>query len=473
MDGLRPYPAYRDSGVRWLGALPVAWKSCRFRFLFREVDRRSVDGREVHLSMSQKRGLIEASEMDRRSLVSESYAGGKLCEPDDLVLNRLKAHLGVFSLAKRSGVVSPDYTVLRKIQPVLPQYFEHVLRSSAVRHELRVRAKGLVEGFWRLYTGDLYDIVVPVPPISEQAAIIRFLADMDRAVGGGIRACQRSIRLLEAQRRTVAEEAVTRGLRRNAPVKPSGSQWLGDMPAHWSVARLKFLTTHVIDCLHATPLYDENGAFPAIRTADVHPGRLLLGTARRVNESQYRLWTARLAPREGDILYTREGERFGIAATVPAGVDLCISQRMMFFRVSPPHSSRYLMWQMNCRHVYDQAAMDLLGTAAPHVNVDTIKNFWLLVPPPDEQVQIADRIDRAVQPIDIAIERERKQIALLRELRTRLVADVVTGQLDVREAAAQLPDLRPEDADLDLGPEAAGDDTLAEEAADPEAPGDE
>jgi type I restriction enzyme S subunit len=147
-----------------------------------------------------------------------------------------------------------------------------------------------------------------------------------------------------------------------------------------------------------------------------------------------------MAPSQGDILYTREGERFGIAALVPAEVKLCISQRMMAFRIHPDHNSAYAMWQINCRHAYAQAAADLIGAAAPHVNVMRIRNFRLALPPRREQDEIVNTIAEELAVPDAAIAKAQEEIALLREYRTRLIADVVTGKLDVREAAARLPE---------------------------------
>ncbi|QDU09642.1 restriction endonuclease subunit S [Gimesia aquarii] len=176
--GLDPHIKLKPSGVKWIGDVPEHWEVQRCRYIFREVDKRSLDGSELHLSMSQKLGLVPSHQVDNRTLVSENYAGGKLCEVNDLVLNRLKAHLGVFSLARNDGVISPDYTVLRAIDICGVEYFEHLLKSPACRYELRVRAKGIVEGFWRLYTDDFYDIRLPVPPAEERNQIVARLAEI-------------------------------------------------------------------------------------------------------------------------------------------------------------------------------------------------------------------------------------------------------------------------------------------------------
>ena len=176
--GLRNGVAAKDSGAEWLGDIPEHWRTMRCKYLFSERDERSQDGSEQHLSMSQKYGLVADSQLDERRMLSESYVGGKLCNKDDLVLNRLKAHLGVFALAPQSGVISPDYTVLRpNTERILPSFAETVLKSDCCRGELHIRVRGIIEGFWRLYTDDFNTIVLPVPPLDEQAEIMEYIVE--------------------------------------------------------------------------------------------------------------------------------------------------------------------------------------------------------------------------------------------------------------------------------------------------------
>lgn len=176
--GLHGGIATKRSGVEWIGDIPEHWQTMRCKYLFSERDERSKEGTEQHLSMSQKYGLVPDSQLDERRMLSESYAGGKLCYKDDLVLNRLKAHLGVFALSPQSGVISPDYTVLMpNTERVLPAFAETVLKSDRCRGELRIRVRGIIEGFWRLYTDDFNTIVLPVPPIEEQAEIMEYIIE--------------------------------------------------------------------------------------------------------------------------------------------------------------------------------------------------------------------------------------------------------------------------------------------------------
>lgn len=170
----------KDSGVEWIGMIPEHWSVIRCKYVFTERDERSIAGEEEHLSMSQKYGLVPDSKLDERRMLSETYVGGKICYKNDLVLNRLKAHLGVFALSPQKGVISPDYTVLvPNAERILPTYGEAVLKSDLCRRELRIRVRGIIEGFWRLYTDDFNTIVIPLPTLKEQRQIMEYIGALD------------------------------------------------------------------------------------------------------------------------------------------------------------------------------------------------------------------------------------------------------------------------------------------------------
>lgn len=207
--GLDPNVPFKPSGIPWLGDISKHWQVLRSKYIFREVDDRSATGEETHLSMSQKFGLIPSAQMEGRRLVSESYVGAKICERGDLVLNRLKAHLGVFALAPERGLVSPDYTVFRPARPMVPRYFEAVYRTPACRVELRQRAKGIVQGFWRLYTDDFYDVRVPVPAVDEQRAIMDALDSELSTINTVISVTESEITLLREYRTRLVADVVT------------------------------------------------------------------------------------------------------------------------------------------------------------------------------------------------------------------------------------------------------------------------
>jgi type I restriction enzyme S subunit len=227
--GLNPAAALKPSGIDWLGDIPAEWEVLRGKYLFREVDTRSQDGKETHLSMSQKFGLVPASQLNERHFLSSSYAGGKLVHKGDIVLNRLKAHLGVFQLAWQDGVISPDYTVFRPLHNHSAQYFELVLRSSAIRPELSCRVKGLVEGFWRLYTDDFYNIQLPVPPAKEQLRIVESCQVETVELDAAIRVAQREINHIREYRTRLISDVVTGKIDVRHLAPQAGSEDLEDM----------------------------------------------------------------------------------------------------------------------------------------------------------------------------------------------------------------------------------------------------
>lgn len=182
VSGVANKHSMKPCNIKWIGAIPAHWKVMRCKYLFSERDERSVEGKETHLSMSQKYGLIPDDQLGEKRMLSESYAGAKICYQNDLILNRLKAHLGVFALAPQLGVISPDYTVLiPNTDLILPEFAEMVLKSQRCRRELRIRVRGVTEGFWRLYTDDFNTISIPVPPLEEQHQIMNAVSSyMDK-----------------------------------------------------------------------------------------------------------------------------------------------------------------------------------------------------------------------------------------------------------------------------------------------------
>lgn len=200
----------KDSGEEWIGEIPEHWNVIRCKYVFSERDERSVAGEEEHLSMSQKYGLVPDSKLDERRMLSESYAGGKICYKDDLVLNRLKAHLGVFALAPQKGVISPDYTVLvPNTERILPAYGEAVLKSDLCRRELRIRVRGIIEGFWRLYTDDFNTIVIPLPLLEEQARIMEYLSALNEKFAALKQNLEQEIATLQELRTRMISDVVT------------------------------------------------------------------------------------------------------------------------------------------------------------------------------------------------------------------------------------------------------------------------
>ena len=208
--GLNPSACPKNTRAEWMGSVPMGWQEMRVKDICREKNVRSVDGKEPHLSMSQRKGLVTDDDDTTRPFLSESYVGGKVCNENDLVLNRLKAHLGVFAIAPQLGVVSPDYTVLKiNMNRIIPKYAEYLLKCNSCRKELTTRVRGITEGFWRLYTEDLYSIRICIPSIAEQSQILAAIKEKEDIVKSAVLMIQKEIELITEYKKTLISNVVT------------------------------------------------------------------------------------------------------------------------------------------------------------------------------------------------------------------------------------------------------------------------
>ena len=207
--GLDPNAKLVPSGIDWIGEIPEGWNTIRIKYLLRERKERSETGEEEPLSMSQKCGLIPTKDMDMIPNMASSFIGAKVVHISDLVFNKLKAHLGVFSVSKYYGLVSPDYAVYFSTGRTELKYLEYLFKTPQCIGEFRKRSTGVGAGLTRLYTADLFSILIPFPPLSEQHSIATYLdekcADIDRLIA----LKQQKIEALKDYKKSIIYEAVT------------------------------------------------------------------------------------------------------------------------------------------------------------------------------------------------------------------------------------------------------------------------
>lgn len=209
IKGLDPTAPMKDSGVEWIGEIPAAWDTVRVKQLLRERKERSAEGKEEPLSMSQKVGLVPTKTLDAIPNPASSYVGAKLAFVNDLVFNKLKAHLGVFSVSKYDGLVSPDYAVYYSTGVVDLKYLEYLFKPPQCISEFSKRSTGIAAGLTRLYTDGLFAIECPLPPKDEQQAIVAYLDEKWTQIDRLIAIKQAKIEKLEQYKRSLIYEYVT------------------------------------------------------------------------------------------------------------------------------------------------------------------------------------------------------------------------------------------------------------------------
>ncbi|MFO0369564.1 MAG: restriction endonuclease subunit S, partial [Armatimonadota bacterium] len=238
----------KDTGLSWIPNIPSHWDVKRAKLILREVDSRSANGDEVLLSVSQYTGVTPRrtrDNSDEQDTRSERLVGYKKVAAGDLVVNIMLAWNGSLGASKFDGVVSPAYCVYRFEGDNQPDYYHHLLRTDAYNGRIKVDSRGVVDSRLRLYSENLFRVELPVPPPDEQAQIVRFIRHLDQRVNRLIKTKRRLIELLNEQKQAIIHRAVTRGLDPTVPLKPSGIDWLGDVPEHWTIRKVSrtFRTT--------------------------------------------------------------------------------------------------------------------------------------------------------------------------------------------------------------------------------------
>lgn len=415
IDGLRPYPHTKPTSLAWLPELPVSWDIRRAKYSFQEADDRSAQGDEELLSVSHKTGVTPRSQKNITMFLAESYEGYKLCRQGDVVVNTMWAWMAALGVSRHVGIVSSAYGVYRPrpTSQFEPQYLDYLLRTKAYRAEYLRSSRGVTTSRLRLYPPDFLNIPFVQPPLDEQGLIVRFLDWHGAQTAKLIRAKKKLIALLNEQKQGIIRRAMTRGFDPNAKLKPSGILWLGDVPEGWEVKRLKW----------ATRLQ---------RGYDLPADKRIAGPYPVVSSGG-------IIDRHAEWKVTAPGVvmgRYGSTEAVfyieedfwPHNTSLFVTD----FQGNLPWWCYYLLRTIS--------KSDHSGkSAVPGVDRKDLFDIVVTVPPYDDQVEVVRGIEGQSAELNKAILKIESEISLIQEFRTRLVADVVTGKLDVRAAAANLP----------------------------------
>lgn len=426
ISDLKPYPEYKESGRPWIGQIPRNWSIIRIKNVLQELDCRSLDGKGTLLSLSRVRGLIRHCDMTDKVQSAKNLVGYKRYELGHIVMNRMQAWSGMFGAGPIEGLVSPDYAVFKVLGGHDTRIVLERLKAPDLVRQFALESKGIGSGFNRLYTDRFGGIPITLPPLAEQAVIVLFVDWANRRLERATRAKRKVIALLEERKEIIIQRAVTRGLDPSVPIKPSCIPWLGEIPQHWEVRRLKnlahFQSGEGITALEIEP----KGDYP------VYGGNGLRGYTNRYTHDGHHVLIGRQGALCGNINYA-QGKFFA-------------SEHAVVTTLRPDHSVEWfgeLLRVMNLNQ-YSQSA------AQPGLAVEFIKNLSAPVPPVAEQKAIVVEFQQRTVGLIATISRLEREIGLLHEYRTRLVSDVVTGKLDVREQATRLPIEAAEPADTGI-----------------------
>ena len=463
IEGLHPYPEYKVSRLPWAPEIPSHWELVPNRALLKR--RKALVGKEhvkFQLLSLTKGGVIVRDISTGKGKFSSDMGTSQEVRPGDFIfcLFDIPETPRTVGLSKHRGMITSAYTLFepRNLSSVEARYLEQFYIAMDNRKLLSPLYSGLRN---TIPPSRFLGAKTPRPSSDEQAAIVRFLDHANGKIERFIRAKRKLIGLLNEQKRFIINRAVTRGLDPHVPLKPSGIPWLGDIPKHWEAPLLGRFLSKI-----------EQGWSPVAAEGALTDQQWCVLTLSSVRRGVFDpaavkpIKASEVIPREievhnGDFLLTRSNTRERVG-------DVCIVEEArqrtllcdLIYRLSLRKDAlvpRFLMLQLLCYFGRGQIERDARGSSGtmPKISQGHIKSWRVLLPAIQEQKDIVATIARESEPINDAIVQAQRETALIEEYRTRLVADVVTGKLDVRAAAAKLPEISPED--LSAGEIPAGD----------------
>jgi type I restriction enzyme S subunit len=427
------YPAYKDSGVEWLGEVPEHWEVKRIASLYREVVEQGSDELPV-LSVSIHHGVSDSElseeEMDRKVTRSEDRSKYKRVSAGDLVYNMMRAWQGAFGTVCVEGMVSPAYVVARPTSIVPSTWIEYLLRTDPAINEIKRFSRGITDFRLRLYWDEFKNLRVCLPPCNERDALLEFLDRETAKIDALIAEQLRLIELLQEKRQAVISHAVTKGLNPDAPMKDSGVEWLGEVPEHWEVRKLSQLcdgigsgTTPKSD---VPEFYEEEG-IPWIVTGDLKDC-LLETCSNHITVKAMAEHSALKLYDIGSVVVAMYGATIGKAAIL--GMRATVNQACCVLPPSDQVLGGFLLLFVLAARV--QLISLATGGGQPNINQEVVRSLRIPLPPVADQQEIIQRVGASLETLDSVASFAALQVEILQERRSALISAAVTGQIDVR-----------------------------------------
>ena len=436
-EALPTYEEYKDSGLAWLGSIPSDWSIVRNKEIFKERGSVSNTGKETLLTVSHITGVTPRSEKNVNMFMAETMVGYKICHEGDLIINTMWAWMGALGTSNELGICSPSYNVYMPQKGISynRRYFDYLFRIPNAVMEMTRNSKGIVSSRLRLYAKDFFQIETVLPSLREQEAIATYLdiktAQIDRKIDLLTQKAQR----YEELKRSLINETVTRGLDKSVPMKDSGIEWIGEIPKHWEVQRLKDLAniqnSNVDKKSHLNEIPIKLCNYVDVYKNDFIDSSLdfMEATATKEEIKKFRI-------EEGDVFITKDSETCDDIA-IPAlacetfeGV-IC-GYHLTQIRVKPKKLVGAYLFRLFQSDKYGfRFVVSAKGITRVGLGQSAISDALTPIPPIDEQKAIAEYLDQKIVHIDQIIENVNVQIEIQKELRKTLINDVVTGKIKV------------------------------------------
>ena len=431
----KQYPSYKPSGVEWLGDVPDEWDIYPFWHLFnrKEITNKT---QEQLLSVYLDRGVILHSEgggmVHKPADNLEKY---QLVEVNDFVMNNQQAWRGSVGVSPYKGIVSPAYLIFSFNKKICaPKFFKYFLRDKGVVDQFMIASMsvGTIQRQvkWHL----LKTIQLSIPSLIEQNTIANFLDTETARIDNLISKQEKLIELLEEQRKSIISHAVTKGLNPNAPMKDSGVEWLGEVPEHWEVTRLKNIGKSIIGLTYSPNeiCNPDDDSYLVLRSSNVQNGQLSF--LDNVYVKSY--VSEKLKIKKNDILIcSRNGSRDLIGKNTIIKNPPKNSTFGAFMTVYRSEHADYVYWILNS-YIFKAQAGSYLTTTVNQLTINNLNNMTVPFAPTSEQNEIVEFLSTENLKFNNLISKQKALIEKLKEYRASIISHAVTGKIDVREFGA-------------------------------------
>lgn len=409
----------KDSGVEWLGKIPNHWMIRRIKNLFELRNEKNYEALEdVNLiSLYTDKGVVQHSDLTEttgnKAVTAEGY---KIVKEDDIVVNIILCWMGAVGRSAYNGVTNPAYDVYKPLHDTNSKYYHYLFRTSQFNGECYRYGRGIMLMRWRTYSTEFRAISVPLPPEDEQKRIVNFLDkkidDVDRLIGN----VQKQIEKLKAYKQSLITEVVTKGIDPTVPMKDSGVEWIGEIPEHWNIERLKFNVS-----INAEKQSSLDLPYIALEHIEGFSGK------RIKTDNVYEVDGAIVA-HSGEILFGKL--RPYLAKVYKVEEETYVSSEFAVFSAETI-DNQYLKWYMLSYGFLDTVNASTYGTKMPRANIDFIKNMYIPVFDVQEQEKIALYLNEKSSKIDQLIAIKQSKIEKLEQYKRSLIYEYVTGKKEV------------------------------------------
>jgi len=425
------YREYKETGFEWIGKIPSDWRLSRVGQFFNERSEKVDDIAYPPLSVTMS-GIV-----DQLSDVAKTNDGDnrKLVKKDDFVINSRSDRKGSSGIAPRDGSVSLINIVLEP-HGLDPHFIQHLFKSYYFKEEYFRNGKGIHWDLWTTRWDQFKNINIPISTIQEQKRISRYLDKKTEQIDLLVEKIQKKIELLKEQRTSLINHCVTKGLDPNVEMKDSGVEWIGEIPKHWKLSKLKYEGQFISGYSFDSDAFTEDGEVRAVKISNIQNNGMVWED---LSFLPIEYWDKFKEFRilEGDLLFvlTRPIISSGIKVTFyNEAYKSLLNQRNSIFRTTDEGFVKdFLFFIVRTQLFLNEFKFQLKETGQPNISTGQISNIKILIPPVSEQIEISQYLRKNYSSFEVLIKNEQTRIGLLNEFRQSLISSVVTGKVRVTE----------------------------------------